>query len=261
MKTTTFKLISVILCLLIFCSAVTVFAEEAATTPYENFANEVTTEQEETTYEDKSATETEEDTTQDNEPTTQPDEPPTEESDTVAKLSVVIRNKGLVGHVWLYIENLTDKPIDVGLLTVQPNEGVSVGLLSFSRADGWGIYYNIETYCCNNISADGCTWLTEELDLSELESVSKQIGSYTNYWDPFFNCVFFAFKIWNTVSDKTLIPLVFPILGTAQMRIKGAESGNVEMFCPNADNVFRQRGTGKNARLEPVSEKSLTKAV
>lgn len=131
MKTTTFKLISVILCLLIFCSAVTVFAEEAATTPYENFANEVTTEQEETTYEDKSATETEEDTTQDNEPTTRPDEPPTEESDTVAKLSVVIRNKGLVGHVWLYIENLTDKPIDVGLLTVQPNEGVSVGLLSF----------------------------------------------------------------------------------------------------------------------------------
>lgn len=261
MKTTTFKLISVILCLLISCSAVTVFAEEAATTPYENFANEVTTEQEETTDEDEPATETEEDTTQDNEPTTQPDEPPTEESDTVAKLSVVIRNKGFVGHVWLYIENLTNEPIDVGLLTVQPYEGVSVGLLSFSRADGWGIYYNIETYCCNNISADGCTWLTEELDLSELESVSKQIGSYTNYWDPFFNCVFFAFKIWNTVSDKTLIPLVLPILGTAQMHIKGAESGNVEMFCPNADNVFRQRGTGKNARLEPVSEKSLTKAV
>lgn len=144
---------------------------------------------------------------------------------------------------------------------MQPNEGVSVGLLSLSRADGWGIYYNVEAYCCNNISAEGCTWLTEELNSTELESVSTQIGSYTNYWDPFFNCVFFAFKIWNTVSDKKLIPLVFPILGTAQMRIKGAESGNVEMFCPSADNVFRQRGTGKNASLEAVSEKSLSKAV
>ncbi len=261
MKTTTIKLISIILCALVSCSAVTVYAEEVTKNPSEEFNSEVTTEYEETTGEDESATETEKDTTQGDEPTTQPDEPPTEESDTVAKMSVVIRNKGFVGHVWLYIENLADEPIDVGLLTVQPNEGVSVGLLSLSRADGWGIYYNIEAYCCNNISADGCTWLTEELNSTELESVSKQIGSYTNYWDPFFNCVFFAFKIWNTVSDKKLIPLVFPILGTAQMRIKGAESGNVEMFCPTADNVFRQRGTGKNARLETVSEKSLTKAV
>ena len=261
MKTTTIKFISFILCLLISCSAVTVFAEKATTTPYENFTGEVTAEQEETTGEDEPATETEEDTTQGDESTTQPDEPPTEESNTVAKMSVVIRNKGFVGHVWLYIENLTDEPFAVGLLTVQPKEGVSVGLLSLSRADGWGIYYNIEAYCCNNVSGDGCTWLTEELNSTELESVSEQIGSYVNYWDPFFNCVFFAFKIWNTVSDKKLIPLVFPILGTAQMRIMGAESGNVEMFCPSAENVFRQRGTGKNARLEVVSEKSLTKAV
>lgn len=261
MKISTLKLISLILCLLIFSSDVTVLAKEATATPYEDFSEEFTTEQEETTNENEPATGTEEDTTQGDEPTTQPDEPPAEDSDTVAKLSVVIRNKGFVGHVWLYVENLTDEPFEVGLLTVQPDEGVSVGLLSLSRADGWGIYYNIEAYCCNNISAEGCTWLTEELNLTELQSVSNQIGSYTNYWDPFFNCVFFAFKIWNTVSDKTLIPLVFPILGTAQMRLKGAESGNVEMFCPSADNVFRQRGTGKNARLETVSEKSLSKAV
>ena len=141
MKPIIIKLISIILCVLVSCSTVTVFAEEVTTNPSEEFNSEVTTEYEETT---------DEDTTQDNEPTTHPDEPPTEESNTVAKLSVVIRNKGFVGHVWLYIENLTDKPIDVGLLTVQPNEGVSVGLLSFSRADGWGIYYNIEAYCCNN---------------------------------------------------------------------------------------------------------------
>ena len=96
MKTTAFKLISVILCLLISCSAVTVFAEEATKTPYENPTGEVNTEQEETTGEDETVTEAEEDSTQDNEPTTQPEEPPTEENDTVAKMSVVIRNKGFV---------------------------------------------------------------------------------------------------------------------------------------------------------------------
>lgn len=33
------------------------------------------------------------------------------------------------------------------------------------------------------------------------------------------------------------------------------------MFCPSADNVYRQRGTGNNARLEVVSAISLKNAI
>lgn len=53
MKTNVIKFISVILCILISFSTVTVFAEEVTTNPSEEFNSEVTTEYEETTDEDK----------------------------------------------------------------------------------------------------------------------------------------------------------------------------------------------------------------
>ncbi len=186
---------------------------------------------------------------------------PETENGTVATLSLIIINASITGHVWLYAENLTDEPLEFGHVTIQPGEGASVGLLSLSRFDGWGIYYNVEAYCCNTISNSRCTWLTEELNAEEFASVSKQIKDYANYWGLYFNCMFFAFKVWNTVSKKFFIPLLMPIFGTIQMKIRGASSGNFEMFCPSDDNVYRQRGTGNNARLEVVSAISLKNAI
>lgn len=53
MKPIIIKLISIILCVLVSCSTVTVFAEEVTTNASEEFNSEVTTEYEETTDEDK----------------------------------------------------------------------------------------------------------------------------------------------------------------------------------------------------------------
>ena len=42
-----------------------------------------------------------------------------------------------IGHMWVYLENLTDKPMKVGYYTVPAYQGVSVGV--FARKDGFGI--------------------------------------------------------------------------------------------------------------------------
>ena len=85
----------------------------------------------------------------------------------VANLSVVTRVKG-TGHAWIYVENLTDEPLQVGHYTLPANEGVSVGLFSFTCEDGIGIYYNVESYCCNVHGGDGLVSITTDLDEEEM---------------------------------------------------------------------------------------------
>ena len=59
---------------------------------------------------------------------------------TVAKLYLCHRWSGppSLGHMWVYIENLTGKPIQVGLYKVPAKQGVSVGNFGLTRADGNG---------------------------------------------------------------------------------------------------------------------------
>jgi hypothetical protein len=81
---------------------------------------------------------------------TVPDKPaeskPLGDNDIVADIYVFYDKSDIhgAGHTWIYIENLTDQELKVGVYTLPPNEGVSVGTLP--EYDGWGIYYNVEAY-------------------------------------------------------------------------------------------------------------------
>ncbi len=158
------------------------------------------------------------------------------------------------GHTWLYIENKSDEPIQVGLYEVPVGEGVSIGSFAFTSRDGWGIYYNLEALRENRNERHDIHWSkTVELNKSQLEKLSNDIADYINYWDFYFNCAFFAFSIWNSNTDDFLFPLVIPAISQAQVKSVGAEKGVLEMYFPREDQVFRQKGSRDKAYLVPAT--------
>ncbi len=176
----------------------------------------------------------------------------------VAKIYICAKRQlSPLGHLWVYIHNTSDQPIEVGLYTVPVDQGVSIGTFGITRADGMGIYYNVEAYAANKYGLDSVVCLEDVLTQSELEDVSRTIRN-SNVWDPIiFNCMTAAFSIWNAGAAIKLIPLVFPILGRIQMLIY-PHLNQLEMYYPTEDQVYKQRGIGNNAKLENVRESTLS---
>ncbi len=160
-----------------------------------------------------------------------------------------------IGHMWVYLENLTDKPMQVGYYTVPPHEAVSVGV--FARKDGFGIYYNVEAYTKTAYGMENQICLKDQLTAEKVKDVSDTLINFPNRWDPIFNCMYFAFRIWNAgcSREKKLIHLVWPPLGTLQIKMKGYQRG-VEMQSITIDKAFRQVGSGSSGYLKPVTLKS-----
>ncbi len=180
-------------------------------------------------------------------------------SDTVARFSICscMSTPVIAGHTYIYLENLSDHPLQVGLYEVPVGQGVSVGTLSISVHDGWGIYYNIETYREPREGHFPQIWSkTIELDEEGVKKLDKKLDGFVNYWGPFFNCSFFAFAVWNSIAGDFLIPLVIPGLSHLVVMAVG-EEGVLELYKSEPTQVFRQKGTGKSAYLVPVSEKTL----
>lgn len=173
----------------------------------------------------------------------------------VAKLYICTQQVGF-GHSWIYIENLCGSALPVGAYTLQPDAGVSMGTFGVSRADGAGLYYNIEAYCANKWGLKNQAWLGTEITKEQLVSVSTKIANW-NHWDLFFNCSYFAADIWNTVSDKKIVPLVFPAFEKWQILSKGGNK-DIEMKEVTSEECFKQKGNGANASLKQVSEKSVS---
>lgn len=178
------------------------------------------------------------------------------EEKAVARVSVVciVRNPG---HVWIYVENLTNKSLKVGAYTLGKKDGVSVGTFGPTRYDGYGIYYNVESYCQTEYGMSGYRTLTEDVTASELETLSNGILSYRNSWSPFRNCIAFASRMWNLVSEKRLSNLIFPAFTNIQMMLKGSVT-DVPVHKPvTADEVYRMKGNGNSVYLENVRDISL----
>lgn len=221
--------------------------------------------QEDTIIEDQlrqeDTTAPEEEVTNPNEEPTVPEEEPAppqkskplQDNDIVAELYVFYDKSDIhgMGHTWIYVENLTDQELTVGIYPLPANEGVSVGTLP--EYDGWGLYYNIEAYQQGIYGMEDQLSIKEEITLKELRRVSRFIIYYPNFWDPvFFNCMLFAFLAWDMGSWKILIPLFFPIIGKAQMLIYPHETGAL-MKPVTKDKVFRQVGMAGWAKLEPYT--------
>ncbi|MBR5827116.1 MAG: hypothetical protein IKY78_08545 [Clostridia bacterium] len=174
----------------------------------------------------------------------------------VARVSVVCLVR-TPGHMWIYVENLTNKSMKVGAYTLPKNGGVSIGTFGPTRYDGYGIYYNVESYCYTEYGMSGYKSLTEDLTAAELKTLSDGILSYRNSWGPFRNCVAFASQMWNLNSEKKLSNLIFPAFANLQMTFKGAITDNPMHKAVTAAKVYRQYGTGADAYLERVSDRSL----
>lgn len=236
------------------------------TTTEETTTEETTTEEtttEETTTEETTEGEADEEPsttdpavpdTEPEEEVTQPEEKePLKDNDIVADLYVFYDKSDIhaMGHTWIYIENLTDQELMVGVYPLPADEGVSVGTLP--EYDGWGLYYNIEAYQQGIYGMEGQISIKEEITLKELRRVSNFIVNYPNFWDPvFFNCMLFAFLAWDTASFKFLLPLFFPIIGKVQMLIYPHETGAL-MKPVTKDRVYRQIGMAGWATLMPYN--------
>lgn len=160
-----------------------------------------------------------------------------------------------LGHSWIYIESTFDGEIPVGCYTMKPFGSVSVGTFLFSRADGMGVYYNVERYCANEYGLKGQVWLGEDITKDDIKTISREIKNW-NYWDPYFNCTFFASKVWNSVSDKFMMPMMFPMFTKAQTKTQGGNSAIVMQDVERED-CYKQKKSGDKAYIVTVSDRTL----
>ncbi len=147
-----------------------------------------------------------------------------------------INTKDPVDHFFIYFENLSDHPIKVGKFTVPVGGTVSMGSYgSTGPSGGFGVYYNVETERDYYVDMYA---LSTELTQSELNAVNKKI-TY-NWWDPIFNCVFFAVRAWNASGAKKLPVIVIPQLMRNIIRNNGATYEPFDLYKNNPNPVYKQ---------------------
>lgn len=170
------------------------------------------------------------------------------------------RQNSPMGHMWIYIQNKCSRDLTVGAYTVPAGQGVSLGVFGLTRADGIGIYYNVEAYTANKYGLPSMICMQEKLTADELEDVSEKI-LYSNRWDFFFyNCMGAAFSIWNSGATPKLIPLILPVFGRLQIMMYPHET-DIDMYYPTENQVYKQKGMGPNATLEKVSAGTLENGI
>lgn len=176
----------------------------------------------------------------------------------VAAISVCSRDKEVpsFGHTWIYIQNISNRTLQVGAYRLPAGEGVSVGTFANTRYDGKGVYYNIEAHCINKYGDYDFYSITKEISADTLKKVSDKILSL-NSWDFFKNCMYFTFTVWKTATGQSFANLILPTLGELQLRIAGAKYKALNMYNPSANRVYKQKGSGSSATLAVVSSKSL----
>lgn len=184
-----------------------------------------------------------------------------ESDETVATISLCsnVYVWPISGHTWIYVHNNSDEPIQVGLMEVQPDQGVSIGAFSFSVDDGWGLYYNIEAYKENGKNRmDNVRSISEEMDADELEDLNEALDNYPNIWTFGVNCATFSFSMWNSVTGDAMFSLLIPAISDFMIMLKGGKKGVLEMYQPPRENVYRQKGSGSDAQLVLASDYSVS---
>lgn len=172
--------------------------------------------------------------------------------DYAAKMYLCATAHSVTGHMWVYLENLTDAPITVGYVSVEPGESISVGNLRNSRRDGGGTYYNGEAFMASNLeeTSKHTTYLEQNITFDQLEKVSREIKSHNTYLFVGYNCTNFACDIWNSVAKAKIASLCLPIFTIFEMKLFGADKGNPTMDRPEITEVFKQVSGGVRQAVE-----------
>ncbi|MBQ8026860.1 MAG: hypothetical protein IJ261_01940 [Clostridia bacterium] len=175
----------------------------------------------------------------------------TEEEVIVARMYIGhrARDNNLSGHTWIYIENLTDHELVVGVYKLAPGKGVSVGTYGTSVKNGPGVYYNVEAWRYRNYTPEGCIASSKDLTQENFDIVSKKIRS-TNTWSYFLNCGYFALKVWNSVPGNSLLYLIWPTMTHIQLLATPDHFYGFDMTVPTTEQCYRMIGTGSDATLE-----------
>ncbi len=155
------------------------------------------------------------------------------------------------GHTWIYIENLTDHELTVGLYPLQAGKGVSVGTFGYSIADGRGLYYNAESYRYMNVDLSDAIHLSKELTQKQLDKVSNTIR-HSGAWAYLLNCAYFAIKVWNASFGQPLFYVLFPTLHQLQILMYPSHGNGFKMTVPKLSEVYKQIGWGNSAYLVPA---------
>lgn len=163
-----------------------------------------------------------------------------------AKMYLCATAHSFTGHMWVYIENLTDAPITVGYVSVEPGESISVGNLRNSRRDGGGTYYNGEAFMSTDLEETSrhTTYLEQDITFDQLEKVSREIKSHNTYLFVGYNCTNLACDIWNSAAKAKIASLCLPVFTICEMRFMGARKGNPTMDRPEITEVFKQVSGG-----------------
>ena len=156
------------------------------------------------------------------------------------------------GHTWIYVENKTSEPIRVGVIYTAPGTGVSVGTHKYRRADGGGIYYNVESYMMHKRGSFGTVARGMDLRKSQLQTVNDMIVN-NNAWSLSDNCNRFATRVWNSVAPDPVSYAFLPLTEKGRIGSGGAPS----MTNPGRDLVLRQNGSGYGASTYRVKDASL----
>lgn len=177
----------------------------------------------------------------------------TNEDEIVARMYIghKARYANLSGHTWIYIENLTNHELTVGVYPLQKGKGVSLGTYGYSIADGRGLYYNAEAYRYMNVDMSDAIYLSKDLTQKQLDKVSKTIR-HSGAWSYFLNCAYFAIKVWNASFGQPLIYVLFPTFHQLQILINPKHGNGFEMPAVKMDDVYKQIGRGDSATLIPA---------
>ena len=197
--------------------------------------------------------------------------PPEEQEDEIVAEIYICTKFVIVGHVWIYVENkrkpviaedgtvIDDGAITVGCYKCPVGQGVSVGTDLLTRANGAGIYYNVEAYKLQNKKNKSVIYTHIPLTSEELDILNKRILK-SNQWTPFTNCGLFATQAWNSVSDRHIAYGVFPFVTALSIISKRTddEKNTAIKFKPvSKENVFKQKGRKDKAVLKPCNDLSL----
>lgn len=169
----------------------------------------------------------------------------------VAKMYLCTRTKEK-GHMWIYIENLTNKTITVGCYKLPTKQGVTVSTYATSRKDGRGNYYNIDSYCLDKYGSGGTTCTSMKLTSDQLKKVNEAILK-RNDWTVLRNCVYFALSVWNSVAKKKIVMVsIAPKLIEPQFD----KCKTPKFYIPTKSQCYKQIGTGSKATLKKCVNES-----